>query len=116
MASAAARQLSARPFRASCPIMPVIFAHGSGSPITPVEASRTLSGEQPSAADAASATRFAASAPALPVKAFALPLLTTSARATPDDSRRLHQSTGADGMRDLVKTPATCVPGASVTR
>ena len=30
----------------------------------------------------------------------------------PEAARRRHHSTGADAVFDLVKTPATCVPGA----
>src|SRR5262249_47682841 len=52
---------------------------------------------------------------ALPVNAFALPLLTTRTRAVPPGSCRRHQSTGAEGALDLVKTPATWVPGAMTT-
>jgi hypothetical protein len=46
----------------------------------------------------------------LPVKALALPELTTSARALPPFSRARHHSTGAEGHFDLVNTPATVVP------
>jgi hypothetical protein len=49
----------------------------------------------------------------LPVKALALPELTTSARALPDFSLARHHSTGADGHFDFVNTPATVVPGSS---
>src|SRR5207237_1922798 len=97
IASAAARHPSTEPLRASRSMIAAILAAGSGSPITPVEASSTSLAAQPIFAAAASATRFAACTPALPVKAFALPLLTTRARAAPDGNRRLHQSTGADG-------------------
>ena len=48
--------------------------------------------------------------PFLPVKAFALPELTTSARALPVLMYLRHHSTGADGHFDLVNTPATVVP------
>ena len=37
------------------------------------------------------------------------------ARAKPACRCLRHQSTGAEAVRDLVKTPATCVPGASAT-
>ena len=54
---------------------------------------------------------FTASRPRLPVKALALPELTTSARAMPCASRSRHQSTGADAVFDLVSTPATAGAG-----
>ena len=63
-------------------------------------------GRTPVAAAASAAVRFTASAPVLPVKAFALPELTTSARALPRPSRARHQSTGAEAHFDVVKTPA----------
>jgi hypothetical protein len=46
----------------------------------------------------------------LPVKALALPELTTSARALPPLTCARHHSTGADGHFDLVNTPAVVVP------
>src|SRR5262245_53081426 len=54
-----------------------------------------------------------ASAPFLPVKALALPELTTSARALPLARLARHHSTGAELVLDLVSTPATVVPGSS---
>ena len=68
----------------------------SGSPITPVEARKTSSRLQPTAAAASFAVKVQASRPVLPVKALALPELTTSARrpaalhvgAAPFDRRR----------------------------
>src|SRR6266700_5024938 len=59
------------------------------------------------------AVNWQACRPVLPVKALALPELTTSARALPCLRMARHHSTGADGHLDLVKTPATVVPGAS---
>ena len=56
------------------------------------------------------AASFTASAPTLPVKALALPELTSSARAFPLLSFARHQSTGAEGHFDFVKTPAAVVP------
>ena len=56
------------------------------------------------------AVNAAASRPVLPVKALALPELTTSARALPPLSLARHHSTGADGHFERVKTPATVVP------
>src|SRR5436190_21094634 len=67
-------------------------------------------GEQPAALLASFAVNCVASRPVLPVKALALPELTTSARAVPRLSRARHQSTGADGHLERVSTPATVVP------
>ena len=57
------------------------LAASSGSPITPVEARKTSAGLQPAALAAISAVSLVAARPLLPVKALALPELTTSARA-----------------------------------
>jgi len=51
-----------------------------GSPMTPVEARNTSAGLQPTARAAIAAVNLQASRPVLPVKALALPELTTSAR------------------------------------
>jgi hypothetical protein len=56
---------------------------------------------------AATATSSTALIPAWPVKALALPELTMSARALPPLSWALHQSTGAEGHLERVKTLAT---------
>src|SRR4029077_7932882 len=85
----------------------------SGSPITPVEARNTSFGLQPMARAAGSAVSLQAARPVLPVKALALPELTTSARGLPVLRLSRHHSTGADGHFDLVNTPATVVPGSS---
>ena len=85
----------------------------SGSPMTPVEARNTSPGLQPAALAASLAVNFAASRPVLPVKALALPELTTSARAVRRLSLARHQSTGADGHFERVNTPATVVPGSN---
>src|SRR3954470_18367033 len=70
-------------------------------------------GLQPMALAAIFAVNWQACRPVLPVKALALPEFTTRARALPCLRLRRHHSTGADGHLDLVKTPATVVPGAS---
>src|SRR5258707_14803513 len=101
IASAAARQPPAAPASASVPRILTILAAGSGSPITPVEARKTSDGLQPTMAAAESATWRAPSKPALPVKALALPLLTTRARAAPGARLALHQSTRAEAVRRL---------------
>src|SRR5690606_33281349 len=54
-----------------------------------------------------------ASRPFLPVKALALPELTTSTRAVPPPRFCRQKSTGADGHFERVKTPATAVPGSN---
>ncbi len=113
IASAAARQPPAEPCSASPARTRVIFCAGSGSPMTPVEAKNTSCALHPTTAAADSATSRAPSNPALPVKALALPLFTTSARALPAFTPVRHHSTGADDVLDLVNTPATWVPGAS---
>ena len=53
------------------------------------------------------------SRPFLPVKALALPELTTSARALPPARFARQKSTGADGHFERVKTPATSVPSSN---
>ena len=56
---------------------------GRGTPITPVEATRTWPGSMSSAAPARSAIARASARPGSPVQAFALPLFATIARARP---------------------------------
>src|SRR5262245_2848796 len=53
-----------------------------------------------------------ASPPFLPVKALALPELTTSARARPCSRLSRHHSTGAEQVLERVSTPAAAVPGS----
>src|ERR1700743_94445 len=98
MASAAARKPPAAPSSTSVPKIFVIFVAGNGSPITPVEAMNTSDGRQPTMAAVDSAIWRAPSKPALPVKALALPLLTTRARAERAARFALHQSTGAEAV------------------
>ena len=90
------------------------FEASSGSPMTPVEARKIRSGEQPAARAAISAVSRVAAAPRCPVKALALPELTTSACALPPGRCVRHQSTGADGQRERVNTPATAAPCGNV--
>ena len=54
--------------------------------------------------------------PLAPVNAFALPALQSSAPPKPYWRFSLHQSTGADGQSDFVKTPATRVSSSMVIR
>src|SRR5882672_5387878 len=84
----------------------------SGSPMTPVDARNTSAGVHPAALDAASPVIAVESRPFLPVKALALPELTTSTRALPAPRFCRQKSTGADGHFDLVNTPATVVPAS----
>ena len=67
-------------------------------------------GRQPSACGCDLRRERVAARPVLPVKALALPELTTSARALPPLSWARHHSTGADGHFERVNTPATVVP------
>ena len=100
--------------RAARPSMtPPNLSATSGSPITPVEARNTSRGRQPRALAASAAVSLVASRPLRPVKALALPELTTSARAIPPPRWVRHHSTGADGHFDRVSTPATAVPLSS---
>lgn len=98
-------------FRSS--IRAVMRSAGSFSPITPVEATYTSSGAQPSVFAAAPAMAATCPSPTRPVKALALPELTINPRAAPRPSRSRHQSTGAPAVFDWVSTPAITVPGAS---
>ena len=75
----------------------------------------TVLGLGAAAVFAISAVSFTAWAPVRPVKALALPELTTSARAVPRSSCLRHQSTAAEGHFERVNTPATAVPFGSVT-
>ena len=92
---------------------------GSGSPITPVEATSTCPSGTPSAAAAAVTVACTASRPARPVNAFALPELArmanppAAAPACSAASRSWHQSTGAERVAERVKSPATDAPGAT---
>ena len=77
------------------PAAPPRFARsGSGTPITPVEATATSPAASPSAAAAASWTRAAASIPASPVAALALPEFATTARIAPRSQRSRVTSDG----------------------
>src|SRR5262249_22431054 len=84
-----------------------------GSPITPVEARNTSAGLQPMARAAISAVNLQACRPVLPVKALALPELTTSARGLAPGRFARHHSTRAHGHLDVVNTPAAVVPSSS---
>ena len=60
----------------------------SFTPMTPVDATSTASGAQPSFAAVFCAISMACDRPSLPVQALAQPLLTTTADACPPDLRR----------------------------
>ena len=113
IALAASCQNSSLPAATIPSITPSNAVALSGSPITPVEARKTSFGLQPIARAAISAVNLQACRPVLPVKALALPELTTSARGLPLLRLSRHHSTGADGHFDLVNTPAATVPGSS---
>ena len=92
---------------------------GSGSPITPVEATKTWSTGSASRSAAARAVASTATRPFEPVKALALPELTRMAKpCSPPPSIcsaasfSSHQSTGPERVAERVKTPASEAPGA----
>ena len=101
IASAAAAQSSPRAWARSGRCR-ATRSSGSGWPITPVEATNTSSQSQPTCFAAATTVAATVFTPAWPVKALALPALTTTARARPWGSARRHQSTGAEGQRERV--------------
>ena len=78
--------------------------------MTPVEAMKTSLGVASGGLGSSSAVMRVASLPFLPVKALALPELTTSARALPRFRFSRHHKTGAEQVLDRVSTPATAVP------
>ena len=109
MARAASAMPSSRASATSRSSTPSKRVASSGSPMTPVEARKISPAGAPLARPAISAVRAVEATPVRPVKALALPELTTSSRAFPPPSLARHQSTGAEGQRDLVNTPATAV-------
>src|SRR3954465_15619870 len=114
MALAASNQKS--PVASACILSstPENLVASRGSPMTPVDARKISFSPQPTAAAADFAVSSVAARPFKPVKALALPELTTTARATPCGRLVRQKSTGAEGHFDLVKTPATAA-GASNT-
>jgi len=95
----------------------VTLAMGNATPMTPVDATRISSAAQPSVSPAVRAISRASRRPFSPVQAFAQPLLTTTARATPPERDRCSRETrtGAACARLMVKT-AAAVAGVSDTR
>ena len=116
MARAASSKPSSTASAASRSRTPANLEASSGSPITPVEATNTSPGAQPAALAAMATVASTASRPRMPVKALALPELTTSARALPPARPATHHSTGAERVRDWVTTPATRVPSGISTK
>ena len=68
---------------------------------------------QPSAWAIARVLSSTALSPSLPVKALALPELTTMARTLPRARFLRHQSTGADEHFERVSTPAIVAPAGT---
>ena len=93
----------------------MIGSAGSGTPITPVEATATTCGSSPSAIPAAPCMRAASSTPRRPVAALALPELATTARSESSAQRSWHRITGAASTPERVKRAALTVPGVSET-
>ena len=89
---------------------------GNGTPITPVDETNTSDGLHASAPATLAAIASTAARPRPPVKALALPALTTTARASPRTSTERHHSTSGEGHLLCVSTPATVVPGSSVMK
>ena len=116
IAAAAAAQASDSRSAASCGSAAVMRSSGSGSPMTPVEATNTSVGLQPSRPAAAFTVRSTLAVPTLPVKALALPELTRMARALPPFRCLRQRSTGAEAVSERVNTPATVVPGSNASR
>ncbi len=84
--------------------------------MTPVDATKISFCGQPRRRAASRTVWFTVLSPAAPVKALALPELTTMPRTLPPGSALRHQSTGADGQADRVRTPAMVLPFASSAR
>ena len=98
---------------AAFPSPAVSFSAGKVSPMTPVEAMKISFALPPTSRAAAAAVASTAAFPALPVKTLALPELTTSPRTRPDLRQSRHHRTGAPGVSERVKRPATVEPDDS---
>ena len=116
IAPAAAAQDSGARSRLSAPSAPISRASGSGSPITPVEATKTSVSRQRRSRAVAATVLATDLRPTAPVKALALPELITTARARRPLSAFRHHSTGAPAVSERVNTPAAEVPLASSIR
>ena len=113
MARAASCQLSPAAVSTARASTALISAGSSGSPITPVDATKTSCGWHWTRALSAATVLATVFMPAAPVKALALPALTRKARAFPLARLALHQSTGAERVFEVVKQPAIVVPGSN---
>ena len=87
----------------------------SSTPMTPVEATSTSEGSQPSSAATSSAVRLAVARPGSPVAALALPELRTTARAWPSATCSRLTTTGAAQKRLVVKVPAATQVSSAAT-
>ena len=96
IAVAKSRSPSARSSCAAASVPRVIASIGSGTPMTPVEATATTRSLTPQAIAAPPCIFAASSIPRPPVAAFALPELTTTARRPPRSVCCLVSRTGAD--------------------
>src|SRR5712671_5901710 len=103
--------------RASSGTARKILSSASGTPMTPVEQTKTSSGLQARRLAVSATVRCAAACPAAPVAQLALPAFTTTARMRPFDARRcsLEMRTGAATTRFCVNT-AAAEAGASLER
>src|SRR5512144_3269729 len=90
-----------------------IFSTGSGTPMTPVEETRSESPGSPRARHAAAEDALTASRPTA-LHALALPLLTTMPRRERRDRSPFPHATGAATTRFLVNTTSE-TQGASLT-
>ena len=88
----------------------------SSWPMTPVEATSTSAGLQPSVAATRSAVRRAVARPGSPVAALAFPELRMTARARPSATCSRETMTGAAQKRLVVKVPAATQVWSATTR
>ena len=118
IASAAAAPPSGASSAAAARMPASTRSMGSGTPITPVDATSTSCGSAPTSSPASAVMRSASVRPCAPVAAFALPLETTIARARPalrsSDARLVR--TGAPAAALRVKRPAACAGASATTR
>ena len=116
IASAAAAPPVPESSPAACAMPRSTASIGRGLPITPVEQTTTSPAEMPSACAVAAAMARASCMPRAPVQAFALPELTTIARARPSARCSRESTTGAAARRLRVKAPAALALPSQATR
>src|SRR5215467_2880985 len=106
--SSAKERAEARRLRASIGRARRILSTGSGTPITPVEQTKSSRGARPRRLEVSSTVRSEARSPAGPVAQLAFPAFTTTARMRPLEAARcfLESVTGAATTRFCVKTAA----------